>query len=299
MNNTKRILMVLLLTGLLFFTVGKSFVLAQGDNEPTGLDNVELFIYPEYDDPRLLVMLEGHIDGIEAPATVRFLVPENAQMYSAGSMDTQGVYTGGPPDREPSELPGWDEISYEVTSDTFRIEYYDPIILGNPDKSISYDFHFLYPISELNVVIQQPRTAVDFTVVPATEQSRPDNEGLNSFFYVYENLESESPLHFDITYHKSDQQLSVDTNGSTSEEESNNAGTILAIFTGTILVLGALGFIWFQSRTPRSRAERRRSKTTSAPRSPAGKAKTKYCTQCGKPVNNSYKFCPGCGAEVP
>ena len=23
-----------------------------------------------------------------------------------------------------------------------------------------------------------------------------------------------------------------------------------------------------------------------------------YCTQCGKPVNNEYKFCPGCGKEI-
>ncbi len=117
--------------------------LAQTGNEPTGLKNVTLWLNPEYDDPRLLVMLEGKIVGVNPPARIRFLVPTAAEMYSAGSRDATGNYTGGPPDRKASSITGWDEISYELQTDTCRVEYYDPIIAGQPDKENSYYFQFL------------------------------------------------------------------------------------------------------------------------------------------------------------
>ncbi len=288
--------MVLLLAGLLFLSAGKSFVLAQSDNEPTGFNNLQLFLYPEYDDPWLLVMLQGQIEGVDAPAKVRFLVPEAARMYAAGSLDDQGVYSGGPPDRQPSEIAGWDEISYEVTSNIFRMEYYDPIISGNPEKSISYDFRWLYPISGMNVIIQQPRTALDLTIIPAGGQGFLDEEGLNSYLYTYTDLDEESsPLHFDITYYKPDELLSVE-----SDDDTSNTGTTIAAISSTILVLTVLVFIWFRIRSrPRSRADRRRTNPTSPPLSPGGKAESRYCSQCGKSINSSYKFCPDCGAKLP
>src|ERR1035437_3483999 len=142
--------------------------LAQATNEPTGFKNVTVWVYPEYDDPRLLVMLEGQITGTTLPALVKFLVPQSANLFSAGSKNTQGVYSGGPPNRIASSVQGWDEISYTLptTASTFRVEYYDDIITGSPDKKISYDFRWLYPISDLNIVIQQPLKATNFNVSP-------------------------------------------------------------------------------------------------------------------------------------
>ena len=84
-------------------------------------DNVHLWVYPEFDDPRLLVMLQGQISGAQPPVTVSFLVPSTAEMYSAGSIDSQSQYSGGPPDREPSAFSGWDAVSYELTSDIFHV----------------------------------------------------------------------------------------------------------------------------------------------------------------------------------
>ncbi|MFC1988476.1 hypothetical protein ACFLVJ_01410 [Chloroflexota bacterium] len=293
MQDTKRILTLFLLVMILVFVGGKSFALAQGESEPTGFRNVQLFLFPEYDDPRLLVMLQGHIEGGEAPAEVRFMVPRTAEMYSAGSLDAQGVYSGGPPDRQPSEVPGWDEISYEVTSTVFRVEYYDPIILGSPDKSISYDFRWLYPVSKLDVVIQQPRTALDFIVTPSSTQGFLDSEGLNSYLNTYNDLDGESSLHFDVTYYKPDNTLSVEASSGTA------TGTTLIIIGGAILVLVVVAFLWFRSRSaPHSRASRRRAGVARAPRSSVGKARERYCTQCGKLLDGSFKFCPDCGSNV-
>ena len=157
MKKIHRILLFVAVTCVLIVSATLSPVFAQDGNEPEGFKNVRLWVFPEYDDPRLLVMLEGKIVGAQAPVTVRFLVPSAAEMNSAGSMDSLGQYSGGPPDREPSAISGWDEISYVVTSDIFRVEYYDPIIIGQTDKTIRYEFYGLYPISDLRVIVQEPR----------------------------------------------------------------------------------------------------------------------------------------------
>src|ERR1017187_3723116 len=107
--------------------------LAQTSNVPTGYKSVTVWVYPEYDDPRLLVMLEGQVVPSTPSAQVKFLVPQSANLFSAGSKNAQGVYSGGPPDRKASSTPGWDEISYTLSSTaaTFRVEYYDDIIKGS------------------------------------------------------------------------------------------------------------------------------------------------------------------------
>jgi hypothetical protein len=207
-KNLRNIALSFLTISLLFTFIDESLVLAQEENYITGFDNVQLWIYPEYDDPRLLVMLEGIIEGKEPPVMVRFLVPSEAEMYSAGSMDVQGRYTGGPPHREPSSIPGWDEIAYEVTTNTFRVEYYDPIISGQTDKSMSYEFRWLYPISELEVIIQQPLRASNFEVSPVGN-SFIDDQGFTSYIYNFSDLRDGPPLRFEISYYKSDTKPSL------------------------------------------------------------------------------------------
>jgi hypothetical protein len=170
-------LLILLTAAVVSLAFGRysQTVLAQTDNETVKFKNVNLWVNPEYDDPlnyrtpTVLTMLEGELDGAAPPVRVSFLVPVSAGMYSAGSLTGRGGqgYTGGPPDRNASEIPGWDIVSYELTTNIFRVEYYDPaVISGGNDKTISYDFRTISPISSLNSIIQQPKGAANFSVTP-------------------------------------------------------------------------------------------------------------------------------------
>lgn len=266
---------------------------AQSGKEPAGFKNVTLLIYPEYDDPRLLVMLEGKISAAEVPSEVRFLVPEAAQMFSAGAKDATGKYTGGPPNRIPSKIPGWDEISYTLKTDTFRVEYYDPIIAGNPDKKISYDFRWLYPITDLGVIVQVPRKASNFIVTP-TGRTGTDGEGFDIYSYGYRDLSTTAPpLHFDIVYNKSDPSPSLKTGGGGS---STSSGLLIGLAVGVILAGAAIWF-FMPRRKPAyaAKSAARVGHTKAARRRIAGR---KLCSRCGKPVEGSPKFCPHCGNKM-
>ncbi len=266
-------------------------VSAENENDITGFQNVQLWIYPEYDDPRLLVMLEGQIGGARPPVEISFLVPSTAEMYSAGSIDILGQYSGGPPQRVSAPIPGWDEVSYEVKTDTFRVEYYDPIISGHPDKSIYYEFRWLYPISGLEVIVLEPSKATNFDVSPLGN-TFVDDSGFNYHTYSYTDLDINQTLKYNINYTRSDTRpsLAIEDNGM-----SSSTVIIIVIFVLSTVAIGI--FLWIKKSKPRTRAERRQLARKVAVRKSADN-QPGFCTQCGKPLKESYKYCPHCGAEI-
>jgi hypothetical protein len=298
---------VKIIAAVVIFTLSSLFIgsiQAYAQDEPESYTNVKLWIYPEYDDPSLLVMLEGQIEGTEPPVEVKFLVPSTADMYSAGSMDAQGNYIGGPPNRRPSSEPGWDEISYQTTTDTFRVEYYDPIISDNPEKTISYMFRSLYPISDMEIIVQEPIGATDFTVSPEGERF-VDGAGFTSYLYQYTSLDAATTIQFDITYTRTATEPSLSLSGETtasspsSGENESPDYTLIVVILAVILVIIVAVLIWQRREAPVTRAERRRSARKSAKPIPQDSTPApKFCSQCGNPVDKNDKFCTNCGTKI-
>lgn len=274
-------------------------VRAQGE-EVTSLKNVILNVNPEYDEPppqsqlggypAVLVMFEGEVVSANLPATIRFLVPSDAVMYSAGS-GPRNQYVGGPPTRNASNITGWDEISYELKTKYFVVEYYAPII-GQPDRVIPYDFHPLYPVSNLIAIVQEPRRATNFTVAPQGAVST-DGEGFRIHTYNQANISPDKPLHFDISYSKKDTRPSKGGSGG-----SGSPNTTVLIILGAIAVL-IVAFIMVSRLKSKSQPVATRSARRQAARTAKGGQviKNKYCRYCGKPVQETDRFCPYCGKK--
>lgn len=275
-------------------------VRAQGE-EPTALKNVIVSVFPEYDDPppqsllggqpSVLVMFDGEVVNFNTTATIRFLVPSDAYMYSAGS-GPRNQYVGGPPTRNASTITGWDEISYELKTKYFVVEYYVPII-GQPDRVIPYDFYPLYPVNNLRAVVQEPKRATNVTVTPQGALGT-DGEGFRIHTYNQANISPGDPLHFDISYTKKDTRPSVG-------DDTGSPNTTVLIIMGAIAVLVVI-FIMvtrFVSKRPRSATTRseRRQAVRAAKGGSVKQVKNKYCRYCGKPVQETDRFCPHCGKK--
>jgi len=259
--------------------------------EPASFRSVQLWVYPEYDDPRLLVMLEGKVVGASLPATIRFLVPAAAEMYSAGSMDAQGNYSGGPPERKASAIAGWDEISYELKTETFRVEYYDPIVPAEPDKKFVYEFRTIYPIADLSAVVQQPLRAENLMVLPK-ENSTSRLEDFNVLMYSFKDVAPDAPLKWEVSYIKADPHPSLLDQTPAAPAASGTNGWLIA---GVALAVVALGAgIWWAVR-PGARPEPVRSR---AARRTENRPAARFCSQCGARLERPSKFCPKCGTRL-
>jgi len=309
------------------FLCNLSPVVLADDPEPTGLNNVILTIYPEYDDPKLLIMLHGELDGVEAPAVVRFLVPEGSLMYSAGWFNTSGQYEqgswegnaeGNPPPSEPSDYDGWDVVTFGVESNIVRVEYYYDGIEGSVDKTASVELISFYPVTGIEAVIQEPLESSNFSVThsatPSSEDtvSRPDtvvdaegNEFSTEFqenHYHYDSLDAETPLSFDISYTKSD----PDTSLTIAARTSTNWALIIGLSVlGAVALIGAI--YWVASSLRKQRPEKRepekqigqkakKKKKQKVPERAPGQPR--FCTKCGSKLEDSAKFCSDCGASV-
>jgi hypothetical protein len=302
MKRTHRLVLIITLA-MLVVTLALPAGIVAAEAEPEGIKDVQVWVLPEFDDPRLLIMMEGELVGVPPPATVRFLVPDSAEMYSAGSKDAQDQYlnpSGEGPRREPSEIPGWDEISYEVVTDTFRVEYYAPLILGSPDKTIAYDFYTRYDVANLNVTIGEPRNSSDYVVVPESD-AKTTAFNLNAQVFAYRDIAAGDVRHFDISYTKSDPNPSV-SDAPTSTPPSGgtpspsgggggDAGLITGGITGGLMIVALLAYMLFGRR--KRKPSRTRAAKSSAVKT---KAAVKYCRQCGRQIEKSARFCQYCGA---
>ncbi len=315
MNSKYRLFLVLVALSTIVALSALASTPALAEPEPESFQYVKVEVYPEYDDTRLLVMVEGDVAGVDIPATVRFLVPADAEMYSAGSKDALDVYTGGPPRREASSLTGWDEISYEVTEETFRMEYYTDLIQGDPAKTIAFEYHFLYPVSDMTVVVQEPYASTGFSVVPQADNSYNDGT-FNVHQYSFTDLEKDEAFSFDISYNRLESRpsMAILGGGSANGATSGSSNTGLIAIAVMLAMAGGGGVVFLMMRSKQQQqpavkrvaASGRKSKQKPVKRVAApdaggkrnGGPASKFCTQCGQTVDKSHRFCPSCGSEV-
>lgn len=297
-NRKRRLLFVFILlaaTLATFFSPSFGAPVLAAD-ESLKFTNVALSIYPEYDDslglgyPTVLVMLDGQIEGANPPVPVRFLVPKGANMYSAGSGPRES-YVGGPPDRQASDIAGWDEVSYILQTNTFVVEYY-AAIPTSPNRDFSVDFIPLFDINGLLALVQQPRQAADFNVVSQNqtiERSFTDAEGFKVQRYPIGNLKSLQPVSFRISYTKS--------NPAPSLAISSTSPNVVLIVVALVIVGGIILVIVISKMRKNSSARRRSRGKVSGKPSMKKSAGARFCTKCGTKLDKSERFCPQCGAK--
>lgn len=316
MTKWKRFCLVLSMAAVLASLVAVPAVAAEEDS--ISFENVRLWLYPEYDRNSLLVMLQGDVIGGDDSATVSFLVPTTAVMYSAGSVDAADAYSGGPPDRLASEVDGWDIISYEMTSATFRVEYYDDIIRGDVDRSIDYQFRTVAPIADLVVYANEPVGSRDYAVTGNDTFTPVDYDEFESRLQAhrstYQSLEGADVLDFRIVYARNTIESSLSLldpsfSSDPPSSEGSGTGTAVAVAIMVIAVLGG-GTFWIyrakrtSDHTPvkdsgpvkQTRPTRQRSGMVT----PAvGKTRSgRFCTNCGELMSPGDLFCGGCGAAI-
>jgi hypothetical protein len=277
---------------LSLFVIAVPQVSAQDQSSIT-FTNATLSIYPEYDDPlnlgnpSVLVMYDGKIVSNNL-SKLTFLVPSSASMYSAGSGPREQYVVGASLNRTASNISGWDEVSFIPRTNYFVVEYYAPI-QGQPDRSLPFEFRTLYPISGMNVVVQQPARSTSFKVSPEGTLGS-DSEGFTIHSYNNLTVNPGQPLLYNISYTK---QNTTPSKGGSSSTSSNT--TLIVIVIGAIVVLGAglffLPQLRAQSKRTGSRSQRRQAERAAA----KDQGKNKFCRNCGKPVKDNDRFCPACG----
>lgn len=305
----------LLTCSLLFVTILFLPHLAQAQETPS-IQQLHIQVMPEFDDPRVLVIVQGRLaaESEAFPYSVTFYVPAEAQINQMATMDVATGQTA-PQAYETSPHPTdprWTAVTYTLDNAHFFYEfYYTPYATG-ADKQFTYAFNSPLPVDDLLVEIQKPRTAEAFSLEPAANISRVDNFGLTLYQFPLGALAAGKEAVIDITYTKDDPTPSVSreelmavqapgmadtavTNPTfapitnAQSQSAENMGAIALAVLGGVVAAAVFGrYLWL----------RRQSATQIPTLATAGPPRAKFCPYCGAALKSDSQFCHECGEAI-
>src|SRR3990172_163612 len=171
---------------------------AKAESGPTFTEMV-VTILPEYDQPRVLVVVRGELlADTPLPAKVRLRLPNDATVTHACSLKQ-------PNDDRICEQPTYEPdgdyqaVTYDLSTPVMYVEYYYGTFTGAGQRSTDFSFWPPYPSKSLQLAIPAPSDAADFNVSPAA--TRTANErGAKHYIYDFQDVPSDKPINVQLTY---------------------------------------------------------------------------------------------------
>ena len=274
--------------------------------------HLRLSIWPEYDDPRVLIMLRGELAPHTAlPTRLTFPIPAGAEVIGAGMISEQNELLLHPHQVKAGETQDHLEVSLPVPR--FFVEFYYNPFTSDTNKRFTYTFTAPYHLEHFEVDVQQPLQATNFTLVPPAVHQSTDDKGLTYHWLFYRNLGKDETTSFAVAYTKTVATPSV-------TKRQPEAGTVqprtaldptliaLGLLMGTAVLFGGGSWLWlgYQRRRhvtmvqPTSLplpATPHRELTAVDPPLPVTRH-ANFCTVCERKLQPAYRFCPGCGIAL-
>ena len=237
----------------------------------TRLERLQIAIWPEYDQPAMLVMYRGWIPIDEPlPSTVTFPIPAAVEVPNAVAKRGPGTdllvapYT--------VETAGdWNRLHLQTDLPEIRLEFYLDLDTTQEQRSFTLHWPGGPAIADLSYEVMQPTGARDFSVTPGSGTSAVGPDGLNYFVEQLGSVPAGGEFFIEISYTKTDPALTISAmqpvspqpqqalplnpppaQSRTSQPEPETAGaeSIWQVVI-PVLILAAIGTAWILISTRR------------------------------------------------
>ena len=278
------------------------------------LASLEIDIWPEFDRPATLVILDAEIAGdVTLPASVSLRIPSSsggpAALAYAASADGELLNLAY---QRTDAQTDFITLTFSPPERFFHVEFYDPIRTDNADRNYTYVWPGDLPVDRLSVQLQQPAGATHLSVQPELGAGVVQPDGLAYRQADLGTFDAGKTLTIDIRYQKTDPRTSAEilglatpappsaTGGAGAEEGVSRWLLLLPLVAA--LVIGASVVIFWRwrgslpstSARRATRAGRRREQAAGQRENAAG-----FCPRCGKRLRSVDRFCPECGTVIP
>jgi hypothetical protein len=288
----------LLILMLGVFLVFPTQTLAQSE---ITLNSVQVQLWPEYDQPSMLVIFEFTArENITLPTQITFHLPKDANVVAAAFYDNGNLLNAN---YTPAVQDGdWQTLTITIDKvTTYRFEYYEPISINGRARQFSYLWPADYAVEAFNIKVQEPVDTVSLTSEPALEKTQEN--GANIYSSKPLSLAAGRQFTLNLQYEKSSDALTVPSSPvQTAPIDETTSGRIpLTSYLpyilgglGAVLIVGGLLYYFLSGRV-RGRKPRRRNRAPSVPES---NASVTHCHQCGTRAKPSDRFCRVCGTRL-
>lgn len=277
---------------------------AQAQSELT-LSSVRVDIWPEYDQPAVLVIY--HISmpaSTTLPVTLNLRIPAQAEAYAVAISDPTKGLLNAPYDRTVQGT--WATLAITANAKEVQVEYYDTLVKNGTARHIVYEWAGDYAVDSFAADIQQPTGATNMVTNPVLPPSPIGQDG----FIYYET--TPQPLSVGQTFTLTADYIKITDVLSTTglpvqPTQPLTASTpgrvtmsavlpwVLAGVGGALIVFGIVGgyYMW-KNGTRRSSFMRKRHVQPQQ----ESESDEVYCHQCGKRAQPGDVFCRNCGMRL-
>lgn len=223
-----------IIAAALTMLVGLMFVVLPGlaQGEPR-LASLRVGLWPEYDQPSLLVIYWGELAPETAyPATVQLRMP--ARIVAPHVVAAQASLEGGVVEASYDAVVegDWRIITFETNGPLFQFEYYDALEKDGVNRSVEYVWPGDYAIDDASVEFQQPPGAENFTSSPSLGDSRiSGQDGLIYMGSQFGAVEAGQTFTVSADYTRAQDDLTVTLLSSTQPQAQTSTPAITAPVT--------------------------------------------------------------------
>jgi hypothetical protein len=271
--------------------------------DPNQLAQLKISIWPEYDRPNVLVLLDGTLaERTNLPRQVAVLIPSGAELSVTTWQNPDGTFAPEQPSQSTDLGDGYTRVTFTITQSSYRVEYYADLLKGAPAKTMDFVFKSQAAIAQATLEVQQPPQSTNFSITPPAQTFRTDPDGFKYFSSQFANLAAGQLVTAQVRYSKADANPSVPPSAlanppaNASAPASNSSTNVFFLIALVVLGLTAvLGFLVWQRRNvsaapaqtrPNARGKRRGSVRDGV-----------FCPQCGHGLGAEDNFCPKCGTK--
>lgn len=291
--------------------------LAQG---PAALESLHVALWPEFDNPRLLVILDGVLS--QPGATVRVPIPANAELNAVATAGSDGGFLNAAYETE----TGADGqiVIFSPQNSAFRIEYYAPLTTSGDQRQAAFSLPAGFLAAKtVSIEALIPPDATGLTADPVMQPQGAGTSGGQLFVRQIEGG-NEQGISQQIGYSNPAGALTVsETARATTAPaatapaaaptpvaarpaaSSSRTPLLLGLGLAAILLIaaGVYGLWRTSGRSARSAptvpsqpASGRSARTApTAPPQPSP-SQDRFCRQCGAEFQRGDRFCRQCGA---
>ena len=280
-----------------------------GAQESPSLESLAIDLWPEYDDPSVLVIYKAVLSpqvSLPAEITLRIPVEAGAPFAVAVGPDPSSVADVV---YDTQVMGDWLDVSFIATTPVIQFEYYDPRLVKEGSlRTFNYTWPGDYAVNALDLQVQHPLGASSVSVMPTAGRVVQNNDGFAYNIIEVGALSEGSIFDIAVSYQKETDALSIESlEIQPSATITSGTSSLLNLDQWWVWVLGILGIVliggggfwyWRMGRQETTSRKRRHRKAPGKESAGGGPESVVYCHQCGKRAGSSDQFCRSCGTRL-
>ncbi len=295
----RRWLAVLLFAGIII-----GFPSAARAQSPIKLSRLQVQLWPEYDQPSMLVIYDFQLpDSVKLPVSVSLSFPKDAHLVAVASLAADGSllntdYIG------PTSNETWQTVTMQIqTATTYHVEYYEPLSRTGEKRDFTLQWPGDYAVDDLSVNIRVPPDTTDIVTDPNMKAAKAA-DGSSSLVQDFGAMQAAQKFTLHVIYTRTSNSLSVpsETVQPSQPIGSNTPGRVLlsnylpyVLGVLGIITLGAAAIYFLQPHNPHAPQKRQAHVRRTAS---AQASSNLHCHQCGARAQPGDRFCRVCGTKL-